>query len=335
LRIKKLENILLKIIMKILLTGNQGYIGTVLTQFLRQQKHYVVGYDCGFFENCLLVKDNKPNLQIKEDIRNIKSNHLKNIDCVIHLAALSNDPLGSLKENLTKDINELASIRLAKLAKKNGVKKFIFLSTQSVYGVSKTKIELDEYTGKKAPVTAYAITKLKAEKKILILNDKKFKVVIYRPATVFGFSPRLRSDIVYNNFLASGYTTKKIMIMSDGSPIRPVIHVQDVCKAILLSIKNRKINGKIFNLGVSNNNYTVNQIASAASKVIPGTKIIYTGQHGADTRTYAVSFKRIKNILTNYKPKFNLINGGKELVSNFKKISFSKKDFKGTKTNRL
>jgi nucleoside-diphosphate-sugar epimerase len=324
--------------MKVLLTGNLGYIGSVLLPILQKMNYDVVGYDIGYYKNCLLFEDNSFFHQINKDIRDVDINDLKNIDFVIHLAALSNDPLGALMPGLTEEINFTGTLKLAKLAKKAGVKRFVYVSSQSMYGISTSEGELDEYNSEKNPITAYAITKWEAELALLDLQTEDFTVTSFRPSTVFGASPRLRCDIVFNNFVACAYTCGKIEIKSDGTPIRPVVHVLDVCNALiagLLAPKNL-IAGKSFNVGIKNGNFSVKQLAEAAQKVVPGSELFFSHEHGNDSRTYRVSFDRIFTELKDYyKPEWDLDRGGKELVDLFKKIDFKELDFKGRKTMRL
>lgn len=325
-------------IKRILVTGNQGYIGTVLMEELIKENFECTGLDIGYFEECFLSKPFNDFKQIKKDIRDIEVNDLKNIDAVIHLSALSNDPLGEFDKSFTNEINFLSTVKLAKLSKKIGIKRFIYVSSQSMYGVSLTNKELDEYSSEKKPVTEYARTKWEAEKEINKLASKDFIVVSFRPSTVFGSSSRLRCDIVYNNFLASAYTTGKIEIKSNGSPCRPTVHIKDVCNALICGLKAPKdlIIGKAFNIGVQNGNYTVKDLAIAAQKIIPKSEIIFTNEHGNDSRTYKVSFNRILNELRDfYKPTWNIESGGLELIEYFKKIGFNERDFKSEKTNRL
>ncbi len=322
--------------MKILITGNLGYIGTVCSELL-SKKHYVTGYDKGLYLESYLEEPFKLQKQIIKDIRDIEDADINNFDIVVHLSALSNDPLGELNPLLTKEINFDATIKLAKLAKKNAVKRFIYISSQSMYGVSNTDNELDEYNSEKNPITEYAKTKWEAEKELFKLDDKNFTIVAFRPSTVFGASPRLRCDIVYNNLVACAYTTNKITIKSDGTPWRPAVHVRDVVSAIEAGIDApiHLIKNQSFNVGIPNGNYTVKDLADAVKTILPNCKIEYTYEN-KDNRTYRVSFKKILTELKDYyKPKWNLINGGNELIDFFKKINFTKKDFLGEKTNRL
>ncbi len=324
--------------MKILVTGNNGYIGTVLVEELLKKNYQVIGYDTDYFYDCNLTDKNiKLTKQIKKDIRNITEDDLDEIDIVIHLAGLANDPLGEFDPKLTNDINYQSTIKLAELSKIKKVKRFIYASSQSMYGVSDLQEELDEENSKKNPVTAYARTKWEAEKKIKNLGNDDFTVVMFRPSTVFGVSPRLRCDIVYNSLVASAYTTGKIEILSDGSPWRPVIHVKDLCNAFISGIEAPKelVSGQSFNVGIKNGNFTVRDLAEAAQRVVTGSELVFLNQH-TDPRTYKVSFKKILTTLKDYfKPQWSLDMGGHELVTFFKDINFSENDFRNEKVNRL
>tara|TARA_B100001057_G_C22841555_1_gene947297 strand:- start:702 stop:1736 length:1035 start_codon:yes stop_codon:yes gene_type:complete len=325
--------------MKILVTGNLGYVGTVLSEELATRGYNFIGLDVGFYEDCLLGKIKNKNFnQIYKDIRDLEENDLEGIDCIIHLAALSNDPLGALNEKLTYDINYQATVRLAELSKKMNVKKFIYLSSLSIYGISNVDEELDEYKSIKNPITAYAKAKWMAEQEIHKLSDDKFTIVSLRPSTVFGVSNRLRSDIVFNNLVGCAFTTNNIEIKSDGTPWRPIVHIKDLCEAIIACIKAPKniIFNQAFNVGIKNGNYTVKEIAEAAQKAVPGSKLVFTGEHGSDSRTYKISFNKIISELKDYyKPSWDLHKGGLELTDFFKKVSLKESDFRGFKTNRL
>ena len=322
----------------VLITGNLGYIGSVLTNYLGHRGYNIKGLDVGYFKKCNFNnhKIKKIN-QVIKDIRDINLNDLKDINIVIHLAGLSNDPLGELAKNITNEINYSATIKLANLAKKAGVERFIFTSSQSIYGISKSSKKLDEYKSIKNPITQYAKSKMKSENYLLKLNSSKFNVVIFRPSTVFGPSNRFRSDIVFNNLMSSGYLNKEILIFTDGKPWRPVIHVKDVCNAIYAGIvaPSSKVNGQIYNLGINGGNYTVKQIAIYAKKTMKNCKLKIINDH-KDPRSYKVSFKKIyKDLGKFYKPKYTLKNGGKEILKFFKIVQLSNTDFNGQKTNRL
>ena len=325
--------------MRVLVTGNLGYIGSVLTDILISKGYGVTGLDTNYYEPIApLSKTDAKIKQIKKDIRKIEKEDLEGIDVIIHLAALSNDPLGEFDTKLTYDINFESTVKLAILAKQQGIKRFVYASSQSMYGVSETDEELEEDNSVKNAITAYAKTKWDAEVKLKELTDDKFIVVCFRPSTVFGASPRLRCDIVYNNLVACAYTTGKIEIKSDGTPWRPVVHVKDVCSAFISGIEapENLVANQSFNVGIENGNYTVRELAEAAQRSVAGSELVFTGEHGKDSRTYRVSFKKILSVLRDYfKPEWDLDKGGKELVELFKSVDFKEEDFRGRKCNRL
>ncbi len=323
--------------MRVLVTGHNGYIGSILVKILIEQGYSIIGLDTNFFAECNLEIINTKFKQINVDIRDINEEHLEEVDAIIHLAGLSNDPLGELAPDLTMKINYYSTIKLAKIAKKMGVSRFIYASSQSMYGISNNSEELDEDNSEKNPVTSYASTKWDAEQEISKLKDNQFMVVSFRPSTVFGYSPRLRCDIVFNNLVACAYTTGKIEILSDGSPWRPVIHVRDLCLAFIAGLEAPKkiINGRAYNVGIENGNYTVKQLAEAAQNVVPGSELVFKNEL-TDPRTYRVSFNRILNELKDYyKPSWDLHKGGFELVEKFREIDFSYEQFRGVRCNRL
>lgn len=324
--------------MRILITGNLGYIGSVMSNILAKQGHQVIGYDIGYFKDCITSKYIPVKNQIIKDLRKLEESDLENIDHVIHLASLSNDPLGAFMPELTEQINYEATIKLAEFSKKKKVKRFIFASSQSIYGVSKVDEELDEDSSLKDPITTYAITKWKAEQEIMKMANENFIVCALRPSTVFGPSPRFRADIVFNNLVACAYTSKKIEIWSDGSPWRPVVHIDDVCNAFIscLLIPGKNINKQAFNVGVPGGNYTVKDLAQAAKKCFPESELLFLNQTGNDDRTYKVNFDKINTVLKGYfKPIWNLDNGGLQLVKYFDQINLKSDDFRGKKTMRL
>jgi nucleoside-diphosphate-sugar epimerase len=324
--------------MKILVTGNLGYIGSVLTDILLEKNLDFIGYDIGFFKKCNLFRTKDNFKQIIKDLRDVETKDLSKSDYVVHLGALSNDPLGEFDSKITNEINYRATMKLANIAKNSGVKRFVYISSQSMYGISNTENELDEYNSNKNPITEYAKTKWKSEMELNKLNSKNFTVVTFRPSTVYGVSPRLRCDIVFNNLVASAYTTKKIEVKSDGSPWRPVVHVRDVCLAILAGLQapTELVAGKTFNIGIANGNYTIKDLAEVVQKVIPNSKIVFTEEHLRDSRTYKVSFKKILTELKDYyKPEWNLEKGALELLNFFKEIKFNESQFRGIYTNRL
>lgn len=322
----------------VLVTGDKGYIGSVLTGELAARGWTVVGLDTGYYADCLVEPAPSSYRSISRDIRDVTADDLKGIDAIVHLAALSNDPLGELSPGLTEEINFRSSVRLATLAREAGIRRFVYSSSQSMYGVSNTSSELDEDASEKNPITAYARTKWEAELALKRLVSPDFALVCFRPSTVFGASSRLRCDIVFNNLVASAYTTGKIEIKSDGTPWRPVLHVRDACSAFLAGLEAPAplVSGRSYNVGIADGNYSVRQLAEAAARAVPGSVITYTGEHGSDARTYRVSFARILSELSEwYRPAWDLDRGGAELVELFKRVGFTEQQFRGRLTNRL
>ena len=323
---------------KVLVTGDKGYVGSVLTDVLLHRGYSVVGYDTGYYQECLVEPNSSTYPSIGRDIRDISTSDFDGIDAVVHLAALSNDPLGELAPTLTEQINLQGTIRLAKCAREAGVRRLVYASSQSMYGVSNTDHELDEDDSDKNAITAYARTKWDAELALKELAGSDFTVVCFRPSTIFGSSPRLRCDIVFNSLVACAYTTGKIEIKSDGTPWRPVVHVRDACSAFIAGLEAPAsiVTGRSYNVGISDGNYSVRDLAEAAGRSVPGSVITYTGEHGPDARTYRVSFKRILSELKEwYQPEWDLDRGGRELVELFERVSFTEDQFRGRETNRL
>lgn len=324
--------------MRVLVTGNQGYIGTILTQRLRERRHDVIGYDTGYYRGCELEPTSlAAHVQISKDLRNVSAQDLAGTEAVIHLAALSNDPVGQLDPCLTEEINFSATLRLADLAQRAGARRFVYASSQSMYGISNTEEELDEDQSEKHPVTAYARTKWQAEQELKKLASDDFVVVCLRPSSVFGASPSFRADIVFNSLVASAYTTRRIEVRSDGTPYRPVVHVRDVATAFLAALEAppELVGGQSFNLGISHGNFTIQQLAEAAQRAVPGSTIAYTGAQSA-SRTYRVSFSKILTTLNKYyQPQWDLDRGGKELVDFFQRVGFTEEHFRGRACNRV
>jgi nucleoside-diphosphate-sugar epimerase len=313
-------------------------VGTVLTEVLAERGYKITGLDVGYFARCLVSEATGIYKMINRDIRDVQFEDLEGIDAIIHLAGLSNDPLGEFNPSLTEQINYHATMNLARMSKKAGVRRFVYASSQSMYGISDFDGELDEDDSVKNPITAYAKTKWAAEIKLKDMRDEDFVVVCMRPSTVFGYSARLRSDVVFNNLVGCGFTTGRIEIKSDGTPWRPVVHVRDVCSAFLAGLEapTDLVNGRSYNVGVPNGNYTVRDLAEAAGRAVPNCEVVYTGEHGGDSRTYRVSFDRILSELSDwYKPEWTLDRGGEELVEKFREAGFSEAQFRGRTTVRL
>lgn len=302
----------------ILVTGNRGYIGVRMTYHLKAASYQVRGIDRGWFQPNFffpLPKDHEPHEQLEEDIRNLQKEELNAIEAVIHLAALSNDPLGALDEDLTFDINERASIRLATLAKERGVKRFVFASSCSLYGVSENEQWVSE-TGKAHPLTAYARSKWNAEKEILALADERFCPTILRNATVYGLSPYLRLDLVVNQLTAQAFLNHEIILTSDGTPWRPLIHIDDFCRTFLRVLKSspQKVSGQVFNVGCNDENYQVHAIAQEVAKQVPEVKVKIDSDKSCDERSYRVDFSKLKHTFCDFSMNWNLQQGITQLL---------------------
>lgn len=324
--------------MKVLVTGHGGYVGGVLTQVLLERGHEVSGIDTGLYAGTELSPMPGLKRELKKDVRDVEAADFTGFDAVVHLAALSNDPLGELNPGLTEDINLGGTLRVADCAKAAGVRRFVYASSQSMYGVSDTDAELDEYESDKKPVTAYARTKWEAEVALRKREAPTFEVTAMRPSTVYGVGPRLRCDIVFNNLLACAFTRGAIEIKSDGTPWRPVIHVRDVSAAFVAGLEAPAalVAGQAFNVGAPGGNFTVRQIAEAAARSMPGSSLVFTGEHGADSRTYRISFARIARVLGgHFQPSWTLDRAGAEMIAFFKEVAFTEADFRGPRCNRL
>jgi len=318
--------------MRVLVTGDRGYIGSVLVPLLLSKNYKVIGLDASYFGG---AKKSPNYFPITKDIRKVQKKDLKGVNAVIHLSALSNDPMGEIDPNLTSDINFRASVRLARLAKSIGVKRFLFSSSCSIYGIAKNGI-VDEQSPVN-PLTAYAKSKIDTERELLKLADSKFCVGIMRNSTVYGFSPKFRNDLVVNNLVTTALAFGEIRIMSDGTPWRPLIDVRDLSKIFIefLTVDLDKINGKIVNIGFDENNLQVKDIVSVVQKYVPGCKVVYTGEHGKDTRSYKVSFNKFKSIFPNIRQEWTLDRSVEDMVKNLKKMNFNKKDFESGIFTRL
>jgi len=317
-------------IKNVLVTGNEGYIGCVLTEKLVKNGYLVTGLDLGIFKDVQFIsKKIKPHRQIYKDIRDIKKQDLRGIDAVIHLAALCNDPLGDLNPHATFEINHKASVNLAKLAKLAKVKRFLFASSCSMYGISEKEFVNEE--AEFNPQTSYAESKILAEKEISQLADENFSPIFLRQATVFGVSPRMRLDLVVQNLVAYGYLFKTITILSDGTPWRPLIHIQDITSAFCLFLKSPRelIHNQAFNVGHKENNIQIKTIAEMVCSVIPNSKIEIKNESPSDKRSYRVDFSKIYSL--GFNPQFTVLDGIKEIYKTFQEVNFTESDFNSDK----
>ena len=313
--------------MKILVTGTEGYIGSLLAPLLMQRGHEVIGVDTGFYKVGWLYNGTELTAKtLNKDIRHITVGDLQGVEAIVHMAELSNDPAGQLSPNITYDINHKGSVRLASLAKAAGVRRFVYMSSCSVYGVA-TGEDVTEASPVN-PQTAYAECKTLVERDVKQMADDSFSPTFMRNATAFGASPRMRFDIVLNNLAGLAWTTKEIKMTSDGTPWRPLVHVLDICKAIVCSLEAPRdiIHNQIFNVGDTAHNYQVKEIAQIVAETFKGCKLSF-GDNGADNRSYRVSFEKINRTLPGFKCEWNAPRAAQQLFDLFTQIDMSADTF--------
>ncbi len=321
--------------MKILITGHRGYIGPHLVKLLKDAGHQVTGIDIGYFDSCNWETLPTADKEMTGDFRKLTERDLEGFDCICHLAAISNDPMGDLDEKLTYDTNRDGSIELAQRAKKAGVPRFLFSGSCSIYGKGET-LDLDE-SAKYNPVSAYAVSKVETERQVGPLADKSFSPAFLRNATAYGYSPNLRIDLVANNLLACAMARGDIRIMSDGTPWRPLVHCKDIAHAFVLFAEapQEKIHNQAVNIGANSENYQVKDVGDAVQALLPNAKVVYTGEVGPDPRNYRVKFDKLYNMFPKFKLEYNLKSGLQELYNKYREHNFSLNDFNGDQFVRL
>jgi nucleoside-diphosphate-sugar epimerase len=321
--------------MRVLVTGHAGYIGSVLAPLLLASGHDVVGLDTGFYEGCDFGSEPEPIPQVVGDLREIGPEHVDGFDAIVHLAALSNDPLGSIDPDVTYEINFEASLRLALAAKAADVPRFLFASSCSLYGAS-GDAPLDE-TAPFSPITPYAETKAWFERALRAMADDAFSPTYLRNATAHGVSPRLRGDLVVHNLIGSALTTGEVLIKSDGSPWRPLIHVEDIARAFVAALEAPRelVHDQAFNVGRDDQNFQVRDIANVVSAAVPGSQVVYAPGGEPDARDYRVDFAKIHSQLPELKIQWDLEESVRDLVAEFRRHDVTLEILDGPRHTRL
>ncbi|MEM7726899.1 MAG: SDR family oxidoreductase [Cyanobacteria bacterium P01_A01_bin.45] len=321
--------------MKILVTGTEGYLGCLLPPLLIERGHEVIGVDTGFYKAGWLYNGTSVTAKtLNKDIRNIAPEDLQGVEAIVHMAELSNDPTGQLAPHITYEINHKGSVRLANLAKEAGIRRFIYMSSCSVYGVATEGDVTEESTVN--PQTAYAECKTLVEKDVTSMASDDFSPTFMRNATAFGASPRMRFDIVLNNLAGLAWTTKEIKMTSDGTPWRPLVHALDICKAIACALEAPRdiVHNQVFNVGDTANNYRVKEVAEIIANIFTGCDLSF-GENGSDNRSYRVSFEKINTVLPGFKCDWNAQSGAQQLYDIFNQIDMDKEIFQHRGFTRL
>jgi nucleoside-diphosphate-sugar epimerase len=322
--------------MRVLLTGHDGYIGHALLPMLLDRGHHVTGLDSFLYEDCgFATEEVTPSAAVRKDIREVELEDLRGLDAVLHLAGISNDPLGNLEPAATYAINHEASVRLARLAKEAGVPRYVFSSSCSNYGAAGDDF-LDE-TAEFNPVTPYAQSKVWVERDVASLADDSFSPTFLRSATAFGVSSRLRGDLVVNNLVGYACTTGDVLIKSDGMPWRPLVHIEDIAKAFVavLEAPRELVHNEAFNVGLTSENYRVREVADMVAEVVPSSRVTYAGDASPDTRNYRVDCEKIRSRLPAFQPRWSVRKGIEQVYEAFCHHGTSAEEFLSSQFIRL
>jgi nucleoside-diphosphate-sugar epimerase len=321
---------------RVLVTGSDGYIGAVLVPRLVQAGHEVVGLDTSLYSGCTFGSDPEQVTTLRVDVRDVEVDDLCGFDAILHLAAISNDPLGNLNPQVTYDINHLASVRLALQAKRAGVARFLFSSSCSLYGAADGNSFMDELASFN-PVAPYGHSKVLAEQDISQLTDDDFSPTFLRNATAYGASPRLRGDVVVNNLVGLAFTTGVVHLMSDGTPWRPLVHVEDISAAFLaiLEAPRELVHGEAFNIGRTAENYRIREVAEMVREVVPGSEVSYAEGAGPDKRCYRVDCAKLASVLPELELRWTVRHGIEQLYQAFKEYGLALEDLTGSRFQRI
>ena len=322
--------------MRVLVTGHRGYIGSILVDRIKAAGHEIVGVDTELYEDCTFGGNKDSGIAtINRDIRELSPADLEGIDAIAHLAGVCNDPLGDLLPETTYDINHAATVRLAKIAKAGGVCRFVFSSSCSVYGAAGQEW-IDEQS-EPNPITPYGLSKWRAEVDLRRLADARFSPVFLRSATAYGFSPRIRFDLVLNNLTAHAFTSGKVLLKSDGMSWRPIVHIEDIGRAFVAALEApvEAVHNEVFNVGITTENYRIREIAEIVEETVPGSRIEFAAGAGPDKRTYRVDCSKISRLLPKFRPQWTARRGARELYRRYSEYGLLLEDFEGARYQRL